>query len=56
MTLVVSYWAILMVLIGHSSEIFACRFDPTGQHIASGSMDRSISQFLHSHTELLLIN
>ncbi|KAG8533771.1 uncharacterized protein KY384_001512 [Bacidia gigantensis] len=27
---------------GHSGEIFAARFDPTGQHIASGSMDRSI--------------
>ena len=31
-----------MELTGHSGEIFACRFDPTGQHIASGSMDRSI--------------
>jgi len=28
---------------GHSGEIFAARFDPTGQLIASGSMDRSIS-------------
>lgn len=27
---------------GHSGEVFACRFNPTGQHIASGSMDRSI--------------
>lgn len=27
---------------GHSGEVFALRFDPTGQHIASGSMDRSI--------------
>jgi len=28
---------------GHSGEVFAARFDPTGQLIASGSMDRSIS-------------
>ena len=27
---------------GHSGEVFATRFDPTGQYIASGSMDRSI--------------
>ncbi|KAH0548030.1 hypothetical protein GP486_008228 [Trichoglossum hirsutum] len=26
----------------HSGEVFATRFDPTGEHIASGSMDRSI--------------
>lgn len=31
-----------MELTGHSGEIFAARFDPTGQHIASGSMDRNI--------------
>lgn len=34
--------------LGHSGEVFACRFDPTGQHIASGSMDRSISMFFWS--------
>ncbi|KAL0264520.1 hypothetical protein SLS55_000470 [Diplodia seriata] len=28
--------------VGHSGEVFATRFDPTGQHIASGSMDRNI--------------
>lgn len=28
---------------GHSAEVFATRFDPSGQNIASGSMDRSIS-------------
>ncbi|MCJ1301296.1 hypothetical protein MMC08_004095 [Hypocenomyce scalaris] len=32
----------IMELTGHSAEVFATRFDPTGQHIASGSMDRSI--------------
>ncbi|KAJ9646365.1 hypothetical protein H2199_002414 [Coniosporium tulheliwenetii] len=32
----------IMELAGHSGEVFAARFDPTGQHIASGSMDRSI--------------
>ena len=34
-----------MELTGHSGEVFAARFDPTGQYIASGSMDRSIRQF-----------
>lgn len=28
---------------GHSGEVFAARFDPAGQVIASGSMDRTIS-------------
>ncbi|KAL4991753.1 WD40-repeat-containing domain protein [Aspergillus falconensis] len=32
----------IMELTGHSGEIFAVRFDPTAQHIASGSLDRSI--------------
>ncbi|KAF2150756.1 WD40 repeat-like protein [Myriangium duriaei CBS 260.36] len=32
----------VMELSGHSGEVFAARFDPTGQHIASGSMDRDI--------------
>ncbi|KAL5381579.1 hypothetical protein DPSP01_007030 [Paraphaeosphaeria sporulosa] len=32
----------VMELTGHSGEVFAARFDPTGQIIASGSMDRSI--------------
>ncbi|KAE8145193.1 WD40-repeat-containing domain protein [Aspergillus avenaceus] len=32
----------IMELTGHSGEIFTVRFDPTAQHIASGSMDRSI--------------
>ncbi|KAI8933707.1 hypothetical protein NX059_009424 [Plenodomus lindquistii] len=32
----------VMELSGHSGEVFAARFDPTGQYIASGSMDRSI--------------
>jgi len=27
---------------GHSGEVFCARFDPTGQRIASGSMDRNI--------------
>ena len=31
-----------MSSIGHAGEVFATRFDPTGEHIASGSMDRSI--------------
>ncbi|KAI9677190.1 MAG: hypothetical protein M1829_002764 [Trizodia sp. TS-e1964] len=32
----------VMELNGHSGEVFATKFDPSGQHIASGSMDRSI--------------
>ncbi|KAI9858898.1 MAG: hypothetical protein M1813_007200 [Trichoglossum hirsutum] len=32
----------IMELTGHSGEVFVTRFDPTGEHIASGSMDRSI--------------
>lgn len=35
-----------MELSGHSGEIFSARFDPTGNLIASGGMDRSISEFL----------
>ena len=31
-----------MELTGHSAEVFAVRFDQSGGHIASGSMDRSI--------------
>jgi Prp8 binding protein len=32
----------VMELSGHSGEIFAAKFDPTGNLIASGGMDRSI--------------
>ncbi|KAL9116039.1 MAG: hypothetical protein Q9227_000407 [Pyrenula ochraceoflavens] len=32
----------IMELTGHSGEVFATRFDPSGQHVASGSMDRSV--------------
>ncbi|KAF1353743.1 U5 snRNP complex subunit [Delphinella strobiligena] len=32
----------VMELTGHSGDVFAARFDPTGQHIASGGMDRDI--------------
>lgn len=32
-----------MELSGHSGEIFTAKFDPTGNLIASGSMDRSLS-------------
>lgn len=33
-----------MELSGHSGEIFAAKFDPTGNLIASGGMDRSLSK------------
>lgn len=32
----------IMELTGHSGEVYATRFDPSGAHIASGSMDRTI--------------
>ncbi|KAK3049299.1 hypothetical protein LTR09_009477 [Extremus antarcticus] len=32
----------VMELSGHSGEVFCARFDPSGAHIASGSMDREI--------------
>ncbi|KAI5289869.1 hypothetical protein KEM54_003019 [Ascosphaera aggregata] len=32
----------IMELTGHTGEVFATRFDPTGRNIASGSMDRTI--------------
>jgi len=35
----------IMELSGHAGEVFACRFDSTGHHIASGSFDRSIRKF-----------
>lgn len=36
-----------MELTGHTGEIFSAKFDLTGNLIASGSMDRSISRTLH---------
>ena len=33
----------VMELSGHSGEVFAARFNPEGNYIASGSMDRTIS-------------
>src|SRR5271169_4086201 len=32
----------IMELSGHVGEVFCCRFDSTGQNLASGSFDRSI--------------
>lgn len=37
----------VMELTGHSGEIFAAKFDATGDLIASGSMDRSICTYAH---------
>lgn len=34
----------VMELSGHSGEIFSAKFDPSGNLIASGGMDRSISE------------
>lgn len=36
----------VMELNGHSGEVFAAKFNPEGNYIASGSMDRSISESL----------
>ncbi len=36
----------VMELSGHSGEVFAAKFNPEGNYIASGSMDRSISRFI----------
>ncbi len=36
-----------MELSGHSGEVFCAKFDPNGNYIASGSMDRSISEFIY---------
>ena len=35
----------VMELTGHSGEVFVAKFNPEGNYIASGSMDRSISMF-----------
>lgn len=35
-----------MELSGHTGEVFAAKFDPTGNLIASGSMDRTISKLV----------
>lgn len=34
-----------MELSGHSGEVFCAKFDPNGNYIASGSMDRSICEW-----------
>jgi WD40 repeat protein len=45
-----------MELTGHSGEIFCGQFDPNGNYIASGSMDRSISEFTMCSVTLMCIN
>lgn len=35
----------VMELTGHSVEVFCAKFNPEGNYIASGSMDRSICKF-----------
>lgn len=41
-----------MELSGHSGEIFTAKFDPTGNLIASGSMDKSISMWTLQSEEM----
>ena len=45
-----------MELSGHSGEVFCARFDPNGNYIASGSMDRTISTlFIYDCTGSVLL-
>lgn len=43
-----------MELSGHSGDIFTAKFDLTGNLIASGSMDRSISMYTYQSWKPLL--
>lgn len=36
----------IMQLSGHTGDVFACKFDASGHHIASGSFDRTICTFI----------
>lgn len=36
-----------MLLTGHSAAIYSMKFDPSGEHIASSSFDRSICELLN---------
>lgn len=47
----------IMELTGHAGEVFACRFDSTGNHIASGSFDRTIREdpFLACDGSLIVV-
>ena len=49
----------VMELTGHSGEVFCARFDPNGNYIASGSMDRTICMFYifsRGHVRLLTVD
>lgn len=45
-----------MELTGHSGEVFCGQFDPNGNYIASGSMDRSISEFQCAQPSFIYAN
>ena len=45
-----------MELSGHTGEIFSAKFDPTGNLIASGSMDRSICKLCPCHIMLPFVS
>ena len=34
-----------MLLTGHEGAVYSMAFDPTGQHLASGSYDRNICEY-----------
>ena len=39
-----------VLLTGHSEAIYSIAFDPSGTHLASASLDRSISETYSIHT------
>jgi WD40 repeat protein len=45
-----------MELTGHSGEVFCGQFDPNGNYIASGSMDRSISESQYAQLRSIRAN
>jgi WD40 repeat protein len=38
-----------MLLTGHEGAVYSIAFDPSGQHLASGSYDRNICEFSSPH-------
>ena len=50
-----------VLLTGHTEAVYSIAFDPTGSHLASASLDRSISKskvisclfFLYSHPSIV---
>lgn len=45
-----------MLLTGHSAAVYSLKFDPSGQHAASSSFDRSICAYMCIALLLLLLS